>query len=272
MKEKANEIIKKENVHTGHRQRLKSKVKENGLKSLSTHEAVELLLTYTIPQKDTNHLAHTLLNEFGNFANILDASYENLCKVKGVGAETALFLSTLPSYVELYKSSKLENRNSTLRHTQDCVDYFRANFEVRSREYLYFVLLNKLKRVIRSFAIEGNDDCSITLDMPYITSKITGENVDSIVIYHTHPNGNVFPSADDLITTQNILNLCCMIQVKMYDHIILNETEYYSFNQHGELTKMMDYLCQVFPNLRRANLRLQQQAIEEFNKPEKPKK
>lgn len=259
------------NIHKGHRQRLKNKVRENGLKALSTHEALELLLTYTIPQKDTNKLAHTLLLEFGNFANVLDATYDELRHINGVGEETALFLSTLPSFVELYKSNKISTKNHVLNTSNDCVNYFRNNFELRSHEHLYFTLLNKLKRVIRTFVIEGNDDCTITLDMQYITSRIAGDNVDSVIIFHTHPNGSVRPSNDDLVTTQNLLNLFCMLQIKLCDHIILNETSYYSFHESGELSKMMHYICQVFPNINRASLILQQKAIEEFgSKPNTP--
>ena len=56
--------------HAGHRQRLKDKVRINGLKSLSMHEVLELLLTYTIPQKDTNALAHELIDKYNGFSKL----------------------------------------------------------------------------------------------------------------------------------------------------------------------------------------------------------
>ncbi len=267
--EDSKEEVKEKNVHAGHRQRLKDKVRQNGLKVLSKHEALELLLTYTIPQKDTNKLAHNLLLEYGNFANILDAGYEDLKKMKGVGDETALFLSTLPSYVEMYKSCKLKSQALPINTTQDCIDYFRNNFEIRTREYLYFVMLNKLNHVIRTFVVEGNDDCSISLDMPYITSKLTSNNTYAIAIFHTHPSGSVYPSNDDILTTQSILNLCCMLQIKFYDHLIFNETQCYSFNKNGLLTKMLNYLQTVFPNLSTKTILLQQKACMEFKDKDK---
>ena len=54
----------KSKIHVGHRQRLKDKVRQNGLDVLSEHEILELLLTYSIPYKDTNELAHSLIDNF----------------------------------------------------------------------------------------------------------------------------------------------------------------------------------------------------------------
>ena len=94
-------------MHGGHRQRLKDKVRQNGLTSLSLHEVLELILTYTIPQKDTNQLAHELIDTYGGFSKVLEADYYDLMKNKGVGEETALFLSMLPRLFDIFKEDKL---------------------------------------------------------------------------------------------------------------------------------------------------------------------
>ena len=51
-------------VHKGHRKTLKKKFIENGLDVFEPHEALELYLYYAIPRKDTNPLAHRLLDRF----------------------------------------------------------------------------------------------------------------------------------------------------------------------------------------------------------------
>ena len=55
------------NVHEGHRDRLKRKFRDHGLGSFTDVEALELLLFYAIPRRDTNELAHALLAHFGSF-------------------------------------------------------------------------------------------------------------------------------------------------------------------------------------------------------------
>ena len=73
------------NVHKGHRSRLREKVKAGGLATFSQHEVLELLLTFAIPRRDVNPLAHALIREFGSLHNVLHAPCEALLAVPGVG-------------------------------------------------------------------------------------------------------------------------------------------------------------------------------------------
>ena len=65
-------------VHKGHRERLKGRFLETGLDSFTDVQALELLLFYAIPQKDTNPIAHALLDRFGSLSQVLDAQVEEL--------------------------------------------------------------------------------------------------------------------------------------------------------------------------------------------------
>lgn len=82
--------------HQGHRQRMRERVQNYGLDSLAEHEALEYVLYLTNAQKDTNGIAHDLIDRFGDFAAVLEASEEELCTVEGVGPATARMLHLLP--------------------------------------------------------------------------------------------------------------------------------------------------------------------------------
>ena len=97
---------KKKHSHTGHRERVKRKALEGGIEHWPYHEVLELLLMYSVPQKDVNPLAHTLIERFGSFGAVLDAGFEQLKEVNGVGESTALFLSLLPDFFLKYTASK----------------------------------------------------------------------------------------------------------------------------------------------------------------------
>ena len=71
-------------VHDGHRQRLRQRFQTEGLSSFEEHQALELLLFYAIPRRDTNELAHTLLDTFGNIRNLLEADVRDIMKVPGI--------------------------------------------------------------------------------------------------------------------------------------------------------------------------------------------
>ena len=59
------------NQHRDHRQRVKARFLAEGLEHFADHNVLELLLFYAIPQKDTNELAHALLDRFGSLTNVL---------------------------------------------------------------------------------------------------------------------------------------------------------------------------------------------------------
>lgn len=232
--------------HQNHRKRLKTKVKNHGLDCLAYHEVLELLLTYTIPRKDTNPTAHNLIDYFGSFANVIDASYYDLLKVEGIGPESALFFNILSSFMETYNKSKLETGTSILDNTAKCVKFFRDFYRIKNNEFMIMACLSKSKRVVKTFLYKGRDETEITFDLRQIANNINDGGVNSVVLFHTHPHGSVEPSVSDLTTTQSVINVCLFNGIDFEDHIILNETEHYSFKNHNLIDGMKAKYHSVF--------------------------
>lgn len=72
-------------VHKGHRQRMKRRFLEHGLDNFDDVNVLELLLFYADPRRDTNPLAHALLDQFGSLAGVLEAAPGDLEKIPGIG-------------------------------------------------------------------------------------------------------------------------------------------------------------------------------------------
>ena len=89
-------------IHDGHRQRLKERFLRGGLDNFTDVQVLELALFYCIPRKDTNPIAHALLDHFGSLSQVLEASVEELQKVPGIGENTAIFLSMLTQVGRYY--------------------------------------------------------------------------------------------------------------------------------------------------------------------------
>ena len=81
---KAAKKQQQEDLHAGHRDRLRQRFLQEGLEHFEDHTILELLLFYAIPQRDTNELAHRLIREFGSFSQVFLADYERLAAVKGM--------------------------------------------------------------------------------------------------------------------------------------------------------------------------------------------
>ena len=81
-----------EDLHKGHRARLREQYLASDGKGFSDHLLLELLLSYAIPRKDVNPLAHRLLNEFGSLERVLGATKSELSGIDGVGPQTVTLL------------------------------------------------------------------------------------------------------------------------------------------------------------------------------------
>ena len=93
-------------IHDGHRARMKLQMMEHGLDTMNDHEVLELLLYYAIPRRDTNELAHRLLEHFGSLAGVFEASPRDLQSVPGVGQHAACLLHLIPQVNRRYLISR----------------------------------------------------------------------------------------------------------------------------------------------------------------------
>lgn len=83
------------NLHLGHRRRMRERFISSSrqLGSFSDHEVVEVLLFNCSRRGNTNETAHELINRFGSISGVLAADSGELMGVRGVGSQTASFLS-----------------------------------------------------------------------------------------------------------------------------------------------------------------------------------
>ena len=135
-------------IHDGHRERLRESFRKDGLAGFDAIRALELLLQYAIPRRDTNPIAHALLERFGTLQEVLDASEQELLQVEGLGPSAAVLLRLVPQIV---KKSAVD-RAAELRYlgsTADARDYLMPHFLYERDEKALLLCLDSQKRVIR---------------------------------------------------------------------------------------------------------------------------
>ena len=235
------------NVHAGHRQRLKNKFIEFGLKSFNEHEVLELLLTYSIPYKDTNALAHNLLEMYGSIYDVCNARYEDLIANNGIKRETAIYLNFLGQLFDIMYASKEHANKKSLNNIKSIVSYFRKKHIIKDKEEFYCLCLTPNFVLIKEIKIEGNDDLSVSLDYKSLLVQITSTHASNVVFIHTHPHGNCVPSKEDLDITFKLLMGCKILGIELNNHLIFNEDNYYSMkkeieNMYNSYYNNIDYI------------------------------
>lgn len=214
-------------IHKDHRQRMKEKASEHGLKVLAEHEALELLLYYVVPYKDTNPLAHNLINQFGSFANVLDSDIDSLMMVPGVGLETARFLTFQKQFWETYMKSQQKN-NLVFKSSNDIIKYFNKRFQFSNKEVLYVICLNNMGKLLQIFTYEGMNENKIIINVQKVHKDIVTSGASQIFLIHTHPNGSSLPSKEDEEFTLEMITSCYPSRIKINDHMIFSETSHSS--------------------------------------------
>lgn len=219
-------------IHRDHRKRIKARFLEGGLSSFSEHEVLELLLFYCIPRRDTNALAHTLINRFGSLARVLNAPVKELKKIDGVGENAALFLTLireLGRYCDIRQNDSLQ----ILRTIDECGRYLVPYFEGRPRETVYLLCLDAKCKVLCCREVEEGNVNSAGISIRKIVDMALTENATSVVLAHNHPSGVALPSPEDVVTTKKLAQALKFVDVVLIDHVIVADSDYVSLVHSG---------------------------------------
>ncbi len=221
---------KDKNIHKGHRQKVKQRFYENGMDGMPVHNVLEMLLFFGIPQRDTNPLAHKLIEKFGSFSAVLEARREDLMAVKGMTESAACLLTMILPLYKQYKND-LQRKRVVLESTEDYVEYIKHQFYDTLNERVYIICLDSNNRAINSFKVGEGDFSSVIMNMREIVSCVLHSQAKKVVLCHNHPHGVTAPSKADADATLQLYNILTGLSVSLIDHIIFTENDYFSFSK-----------------------------------------
>ncbi len=219
-------------IHEGHRQRVKNRFAKEGLDSFEPHQVLELLLFYCIPRRDTNAIAHNLLEKFGTFHQVLDAPMRELEKVEGMGKNAARFLSLIRETDRYYQISCNTERKA-LHTIEECGRYLAAFFEGQKNETVYLLCLDAKCMVLSCQKVSEGSINSVGVPIRKIVDIAMSTNATSVVLAHNHPSGLALPSSDDITTTLKLAKALALVDVVLNDHVVVADGDYISFVQSG---------------------------------------
>ena len=128
-------------MHKDHRKHTKDRFLSEGLDSFEPHNVLELLLFYSIPQKDTNETAHMLINRFGSLSAVFDAPYDDLLTVPGISEHSATLIKLIPAISRRYAMEK-NSKVTKLSSIEDIGKYLVARYLGVTEETVLLLLLD----------------------------------------------------------------------------------------------------------------------------------
>ena len=219
-------------VHDGHRKRMRQRFLAEGLDQFTDVQVLEILLFYCIARQDTNPIAHALLDHFGSLSQVLEAPVEELCKVEGIGENTAVFLRLVTQVGRCYLTDRA-SKAKVLPTLESCAKYLQSFFFGRNVETVYLLCLDAKCKVLCCKKISEGDVNSTSLSVRKVVETVLNTNASSVVLAHNHPGGLAVPSREDIQTTMRIAAALQAVDVNFLDHILVTDDDYVSLAQSG---------------------------------------
>lgn len=226
------ESILLESIHNGHRDRLREQYVENGIDSFMDHQILELLLTYAIPRKDTNELAHRLLDQFGNLERVFGADIAQLMQVEGIGRSAAIFLHMQSDLTKHIQLQQLEDKSGRIRlsNPYESAKYAAAMLSRESYETVYVACLNKNGYVQHTRNVTNGTLVEAPIYPRLIVEYALLQRSHSVILMHNHPSGNPTPSKEDCDATTAVRAALSSVDIPLIDHLIAGGQYVYSFS------------------------------------------
>lgn len=215
-------------THDGHRDRMREKFVEHGRMAFADHEMLEMILYYCIPRKNTNDIAHKLIERFTSLAGVMDASIEELMEC-GLSKNAAVYLHLIRETGRSYYVEEAEKPRFIT--VGDAADYITKLLYREKNEQMYIFMLDMSMRLISYKKLaEGGLD-KVAVDLRNLIKTVLSTNASYVILAHNHPSGSARPTRQDIDITSKIVKLLATVDVKLCDHIIVSNDKYYSFNK-----------------------------------------
>lgn len=220
--------------HSGHRARMRARY-EKSPESFADHELLELLLFYVIPQKDTNALAHELINQFGSLSSVFEATPAQLKTVNGMGDVSSLIFPLIMDLFRRYMGEKktLEPAPNLL---EAVANRLASRYLGRTYEVVMAVGLDAGHRIVGDFQIGAGNRNSCEIDLRLLADFCCKFDPCHIVLVHNHPSGICLPSSEDYLASDMIRTFLASLKINLFDHLIFDgRGDFISFSQSNLL-------------------------------------
>lgn len=214
-------------------ERPREKLRDKGVANISNSELLAIILGKGVKGESVLVTVQKLILHFGGLQKILEASLDDLMKIRGIGFAKAC---QLVASFELSKRLLKENielekervRKSAITKPDEIVKYIKAEIEDFSKEHFFVVSFDVRNRIL------GIDKTSKgTLSASLVHPRETFESAirrhaAQIIVAHNHPSGDSEPSEDDIRITKRLYEAGKIMGIELIDHVIITKDSYCS--------------------------------------------
>lgn len=216
--------------NSGHRKRLRERFLNSGLDGFLDYEIIELLLTLGTPRKDCKQQAKEAIKKFNGLRGVLDASVDDLQKVKGIGPSNAFGIKLFQAVAQRYAKEHIPPKLS-ITSPQKVAAYLQERIGREKKEHFVVIYLDSQNGIL-----DVRDISVGTLNSSLVHPREVFEPAISllaakIVLAHNHPSGDPTPSEEDVRLSQRLVSVGDLTGIHVIDHIIVTSDTFVSLKQ-----------------------------------------
>jgi DNA repair protein RadC len=215
-------------------ERPRERLLEQGAGALATSELLAIILRTGRQNRNARELASELLHRFGGLQGVAKAPIEELCAVDGIGKAKAVQLKAAFALGSRLTAARGPERPE-ICSSRDVVALVGDELRLCEQERFKILLLDTKNRVIRDETVSvGTLNASLVHPREVFRSAIRASSA-SVIVCHNHPTGDCRPSREDGETTRRIREAGELVGIRLLDHIIIGDAEYYSYKDNDAL-------------------------------------
>ena len=143
--------------------------------------------------------------------------------------------NTISEYSLKYTKSKIQKTKVTTSESASNVIRQFYFDDINIYESFFILLLNKANNATGFAKISQGGTAGTCVDIKIIAKYAVESLSSAVIICHNHPSGNITPSEADINITKKIKDVLLLLDIKLIDHIIITENDFYSFADNGDL-------------------------------------
>lgn len=216
----------------GHRKRLRQRFLQSGFDGFLDYEIVELLLTIGTPMRDCKQMAKDAIKEFKGLRGVLDASLDELQKIKGIGPSNAFGVKLFQAVSERLSREQLPKKIK-LDSADIVANYLQKSIGRKKKEYFVMLCLDSRNGLIKTSNISiGSLNASVVHPREVFKEAIQSSSAH-ILISHNHPSEDPEPSPEDVALTRRLDEAAKILGIELIDHVIVTKDKFSSLKEKG---------------------------------------
>ena len=200
-----------------------------GSENLSNEELISIILKTGSKKMSVKEVSLKLLEIVGDISKLRDVGINTLMKIDGIGKVKAI---EIKAALELGRRVYSYNNNfsDVIFNSADIIyNYFYDILKDKKQEYFYCIYVDtKGKYIDKKCLFIGTINSSIVHPRE-IFKEAYLLSANGIICVHNHPSGDSSPSKEDILITRKIKEISIIHGIKLIDHIIIGNGNFFSF-------------------------------------------